>query len=218
MKHHHTEDSAQRRIHDRGGHDERRGHRHGRGFDRAWGGPRGRGLGGSFESGRRAGRGDVRAAVLALLSESPMHGYQVIQEIVERSNGAWTPSPGSVYPALQLLQDEGLVTATESDGKRVFTLTDAGRTEAESRKGGPLPWDAAARGERGGSSQLRDVVMQVAAAVRQIGMAGSEAQVAKAISVLNATRRDLYRILAEDDDVEPTTNTQDEPADGDATA
>ena len=76
----------------------------------------------------------------------------------------------------------------------------------------------AARGERGGSSQLRDVVMQVAAAVRQIGMAGSEAQVAKAISVLNSTRRDIYRILAEDDDVEPTLNTPHKTADGDATA
>jgi DNA-binding PadR family transcriptional regulator len=209
MKHHHhnePEDSPHARLHEFAARAERHAHRHGhgRGSERGWGGPRGRGFGGPFESGRRAGRGDVRAAILALLSESPMHGYQVIQEIVERSNGAWTPSPGSVYPALQLLQDEGLVTATESDGKRVFTLTEAGRTEAASRGDGPLPWEAAARGERDGAGQLREVIMQVAAAVRQVGTAANEAQVAKAIQVLTSTRRELYRILAEDDSDEPT--------------
>ena len=89
--------------------------------------------------GHRAGRGDVRAAVLALLDEEPMHGYQMIQELGERSGGAWTPSPGSIYPALQLLQDEGLVTAAETDGKRVFSLTEAGREQAAKRGDGPLP-------------------------------------------------------------------------------
>jgi DNA-binding PadR family transcriptional regulator len=203
MRHHNhdPEDSPHARLREHAGRAERHGHRHGhgRGFERGWGGPRGRGFGGPFEGGRRASRGDVRAAILALLNESPMHGYQVIQEIVERSNGAWTPSPGSVYPALQLLQDEGLVTAVESDGKRVFTLTEAGRTEAAARGDGPLPWEAAARGERYEFGQLREAVMQVGAAVHQIGGAASEAQIAKAIQVLNATRRDLYRILAEDD-------------------
>jgi DNA-binding PadR family transcriptional regulator len=128
-----------------------------------------------------------------------MHGYQVIQELSDRSNGAWIPSPGSVYPALQLLQDEGLVTAAESDGKRVFTLTDAGRTEAAARGDGPLPWEAAARGERDSFGQLRESLMQVGAAVRQVGAAADDAQVAKAIEVLKSTRRELYRILAEDE-------------------
>jgi DNA-binding PadR family transcriptional regulator len=196
---HHTDDPGTTRIHEHHHRSERRGHRHGRGgFDRGWGGPRGgHGFGG--EPGRRAGRGDVRAAVLALLAEEPMHGYQVIQELAQRSDGAWTPSPGSIYPALQLLQDEGLVTATENDGKRVFTLTPAGQQEAQSRGDGPLPWETAARGERTGFSALRELVGQVAAAVRQVASAGSEAQVAKAVTLLASTRRELYRILAEDD-------------------
>jgi DNA-binding PadR family transcriptional regulator len=197
---HHTDDPGTTRIHEHHRRSERREHRHGRGgFDRGWGGPRGRGFGGPFEPGRRAGRGDVRAAVLALLSEEPMHGYQVIQELATRSEGAWTPSPGSIYPALQLLQDEGLVTATETDGKRVFTLTAAGQEEAASRGDGPLPWEAAARGERSGFSALRELVGQVAGAVQQVAAAGNEAQVAKAVTLLGSTRRELYRILAEDD-------------------
>ncbi|HEX3825415.1 MAG TPA: PadR family transcriptional regulator [Mycobacteriales bacterium] len=128
-----------------------------------------------------------------------MHGYQVIQELSTRSGGAWTPSPGSIYPALQLLQDEGLVTAAENDGKRVFTLTPAGQDEAASRGDGPLPWEAAARGERTGFGQLRELVGQVAAAVHQVASAGSQEQVAKAVTLLGSTRRELYRILAEDD-------------------
>jgi DNA-binding PadR family transcriptional regulator len=197
---HHNDDPGRTRVHDHAARSEHHNHRRGRhGFERGWGGPRGRGFGGPFDSGRRAGRGDVRAAILALLTEAPMHGYQVIQELSERSEGAWTPSPGSIYPALQLLQDEGLVTATETDGRRVFTLTDAGRTEAAARGDGPLPWEAAARSERDGFGQLRATLMQVGAAVRQVGAAANEEQVAKAVQVLSATRRDLYRILAEDD-------------------
>jgi len=134
-----------------------------------------------------------------------MHGYQVIQELAERSEGAWTPSPGSIYPALQLLQDEGLVTAAETDGKRVFTLTAAGTEEAASRGDGPLPWEAAARGERSGFSQLRELVGGVHAAVRQVASAGNEEQVAKAVTLLGSTRRELYRILAEDDTDNPTS-------------
>lgn len=203
---HHTDDPGRSRIHDHARRGERHAHRHGRGgFDRGWGGPRGRGFGGPVDSGRRAGRGDIRAAILALLNETPMHGYQIIQELSERSGGAWTPSPGSIYPALQMLQDEGLVTAAETDGKRVFTLTATGRTEAAARGDGPLPWEAAARGEHDGFTQLRDVVRQVGAAVRQVGAAANEAQVAKAVQVLSSTRRELYRILAEDDTDTPAT-------------
>jgi DNA-binding PadR family transcriptional regulator len=131
-----------------------------------------------------------------------MHGYQIIQELSERSGGAWTPSPGSVYPALQLLQDEGLVTAAETDGKRVFTLTDAGRTEAETRADGPQPWEVAARDEGDALGQLRAATSQVGAAVRQIGAAASDQQVAKAVKILASTRRELYRILAEDDEAD----------------
>jgi DNA-binding PadR family transcriptional regulator len=128
-----------------------------------------------------------------------MHGYQMIQELAERSNGAWTPSPGSIYPALQLLQDEGLVSATETDGKRVFTLTPAGQEEAAKRGDGPKPWESAARGEGDGFAQLRSLMMQVGSAVRQVAAAASDAQMKQAAQLLANTRRELYKILAEDD-------------------
>jgi DNA-binding PadR family transcriptional regulator len=196
--HHHDTDTEHGEVrHGRHRHGERgaerHAHRHGRRpHDRDFGGRR-------FESGHRAGRGDVRAAVLALLSEEPMHGYQIIQELAERSSGAWTPSPGSVYPALQLLQDQDLVTASEADGKRVFSLTDSGRAEAAKRGEAPLPWEAAARGTRRGFSQLRELISQVHAATHQVASAGSDAQIARAAEVLKNARREIYRILAEDD-------------------
>lgn len=196
----HDDEDGKVRLHPRHRHGERHIERHAerhsrRHHDWDFGGRR-------FESGHRAGRGDVRAAVLALLNEEPMHGYQMIQELAERSGGAWTPSPGSVYPALQLLQDQGFVTASEADGKRVFELTPSGREEAAMRGDAPLPWEAAARGARGGFSKLRELVGQVFAATKQVASAGSEAQVERAAEVLRGTRRELYRILAED---EPTS-------------
>src|SRR5215831_5958389 len=103
---------------------------------------RGFGYGRGGRGGPRARRGDVRAAVLALLAERPMHGYEMIKEIEERSGGAWTPSPGSIYPTLQMLEDEGLISGQEIEGKRRFTLTDAGKAEQESRAGEETPWDA----------------------------------------------------------------------------
>src|SRR4029078_11762236 len=83
---------------------------------------------------------DVRAAILALLDERPMHGYEMIKQLEERTDGAWGPSAGSIYPTLQLLEDEGLIAGEEVDGKRRFTLTDAGR-EAVAGREGPAPWD-----------------------------------------------------------------------------
>src|SRR6201989_406520 len=103
---------------------------------RGFGGP---GRGGR---GRRARRGDVRAAVLALLADRPMHGYEMIKEIEERSEGAWTPSAGSIYPTLQMLEDEGLIRGEDSDGKRRFTLTDTGRAEQDEKAEEVAPWDA----------------------------------------------------------------------------
>src|SRR4029079_9021505 len=104
-----------------------------------------RGFGPGGPMGRKAGRGDIRAAILALLTEQPMHGYQIIREIGERSEGAWAPSPGSVYPTLQQLTDEELLRSSEQDGKRVYELTDQGRAHAEDRQGA-LPWEEAAEG------------------------------------------------------------------------
>src|SRR5215210_6404897 len=118
-----------------------RGHR-GRPHRRPHGGPGfGPPFGPGFGRGPRARRGDVRAALLVLLAEEPRNGYGLMQEIEQRSEGVWRPSPGSVYPALQLLEDEGLVRAEERDGSRVFTLTDTGREYVESNDLG-APWEA----------------------------------------------------------------------------
>src|ERR1700686_4882845 len=124
-------------------------------FAAGFGGPGG--FGQSFGPGRRAARGDVRAAILVLLSEKPSHGYQIIQELDRRSDGAWRASPGSVYPTLQQLEDEGLVRAVEADGgRRVFELTDTGREEAAKLAAGPAPWAEAAGSMGGGHRDLRD--------------------------------------------------------------
>ncbi|XNQ56178.1 PadR family transcriptional regulator [Agrococcus sp. 1P02AA] len=147
---------------------------------------------------QRMGRGDVRAAVLALLDEQPMHGYQIIQQIEERSGGAWKPSPGSVYPTLQLLTDEGLLTATEADGRKTYALTEGGRAEADAAKERHAPWLA---GEPEQPHQgRRDVAksgFELAQAAAQVARSGKPEQVEQAISVLDEARRRLYSILAE---------------------
>lgn len=162
--------------------------RHGRG-----------GLGGPFFGGHKAGRGDIRAAILALLAEEPMHGYQIIGELSERTGGVWRPSPGSVYPTLQQLEDEELVQAEQSaSGKRVFRLTDAGR-EAAAAEPGKTPWKDVGGDVDDTLVALRDVAFQVMAATRQVAQAGTAAQVAAAQEVLRTARKSLYRLLAEDD-------------------
>ncbi|HZQ57498.1 MAG TPA: PadR family transcriptional regulator [Acidimicrobiales bacterium] len=152
-----------------------------------------------FGPGPRA-RGDVRAAILALLAEAPMHGYQIITEITDRSQGVWSPSPGSVYPTLQALEEEGLVTSATADGKKVFSLTEAGRAADQGRPGGRAPWEEVGDDVDAGLLQLRDGIAQVAGAVRQIARGGTTQQVAKARSVLAEARKSLYRILADDDE------------------
>ena len=148
--------------------------------------------------GRRAARGDIRAAILALLAEQPMHGYQIIQELAERTAGVWRPSPGSVYPTLQQLEDEELVRETASDsGKRVYELTDAGREQAASA---PAPWTAVADESDDALVALRDLAFQVLAATRQVANAGTATQLEAAQTVLRDARRSLYRLLAEEDE------------------
>ncbi|MCR8670191.1 PadR family transcriptional regulator [Agrococcus sp. HG114] len=146
----------------------------------------------------RMGRGDVRAAVLALLAERPMHGYQVIREIEERSAGAWRPSAGSVYPTLQLLADEGLIQAEEAGGRKTYSLTEAGRAEADEAADRPAPW--LGTGERGTSpySALPRAGIDLAQAAAQVHRSGSPEQVQQAIGVLDEARRRLYAILAQD--------------------
>jgi DNA-binding PadR family transcriptional regulator len=188
-----------------GGQRRRRGHRHGPG---PWGGGPGGWLGappwGGGPGGRRPRprRGDVRAAIITLLGEQPMHGYQIITELTERSGGVWRPSPGSVYPTLQQLEDEGLVRADEADGRRVFQLTDDGRAAAERlvATGQQAPWQAMANDADAGVTRLHESARQVAAALMQVASAGSDAQITRAEELVTQLRRDLYRLLAEDDD------------------
>lgn len=191
---------------------ERPGHRHrgGRGFAHGprgefgggfgwggWGGPRGPWGGGG--RGRRARRGDIRTAALLLLAEEPRNGYQIMQEVQERSGGVWSPSPGSVYPALAQLEDEGLVRTEEQDGRKVYALTDAGRKLVEERGSDrPAPWEQQDF-DRGEAHELVGLMREVAGAFVQVLKTGSPGQLARAREVLAGTRRDLYRILADGD-------------------
>ncbi|HUB38677.1 MAG TPA: PadR family transcriptional regulator [Streptosporangiaceae bacterium] len=152
--------------------------------------------------GPRARRGDVRAAALALLAEQPMNGYQIIQEIAERSGGVWRPSPGSIYPALQQLEDEGLIRAEAGDGgRRAFQLTDEGRAYAAAHTEElNAPWDVVAGSAGGAAIEMRRLIGQVAMAAFQVISAGTDAQAGQARQVLTDTRKSLYRILAADED------------------
>ena len=171
-----------------------------------WGpGPWGRhgpwGRQGPWARGPKAKRGDVRAAILALLAEEPRNGYQIIQEINERSGGAWRPSPGAVYPALQQLADEGLIRGEEGDGRKTFHLTPEGEAYvAEHGDDLHAPWEAMTADFPGHVGELFKQAAQTGAAVMQVVHTGSEQQIAEARRVLADTRRRLYTILSEDDD------------------
>src|SRR4051794_24025358 len=148
--------------------------------------------------GTRARRGDIRAAALALLAERPMHGYEMIKELEERTGGVWVPSAGSIYPALQLLEDEGLIKGSESEGRRRFELTDSGRNEHESRAGG-APWEEVTAGYDPEFLRLRRSVGQLRAAVGQAVSAADADQRQRVRELLDETRRKIYGILAESD-------------------
>jgi DNA-binding PadR family transcriptional regulator len=155
-------------------------------------GPRGRG--------RKARRGDIRTAALLLLAEEPRNGYQIMQELEERSEGLWRPSPGSVYPALAQLEDEGLIRSEEIEGRKLFALTDAGRSHVQERGSDrPAPWEQMSGDVSEGAVELGKLMREVAFAFGQVMRTGSEAQWASAREVLAGTRRDLYRILADGD-------------------
>ena len=157
---------------------------------------------GSGERGRRgprAGRGDVRYAILQLLSETPRHGYDLIQELSARSNGAWQPSPGSVYPTLQALEDEGLISPEVVEGKKVYSLTDAGRGYLAANPRSSAPWDDMATRVEDGFEEMRKAAGAVAAAVMQGVQSGSQSQRAAILELLNSTRRSIYKILSEDE-------------------
>lgn len=153
--------------------------------------------------GGRARRGDVRAAMLALLAERPMHGYEIMQELAERTNGAWQPSPGSVYPALGRLREEGLVSGEGRGDKQAFTLTDEGTAESEAQaaEGGP-PWARFAEDGNSETARLRESHEQLGEAVRQVARVGTADQQERAIVAMDELRRKVYRILAEDPSTE----------------
>jgi DNA-binding PadR family transcriptional regulator len=150
----------------------------------------------------RAKRGDVRASILSLLSEKPLNGYQIMQELEQRSRGSWRPSPGAVYPALQQLEDEGLVQAESSSGGRIYSLTESGRTHVRDHADEfAAPW------ETGNAPACDENVLgifaelkHIATATLQVIHAGSPSQTREAQKILNQTRRSLYRLLADDPD------------------
>lgn len=171
----------------------------GRGFGPFFGGPAG------VPRGRRARRGDVREAALLLLAEGPLNGYQIMQEIERRSNGAWRPSPGSVYPALAQLEDEGLVRSEKPGERRGYALTDAGQAWVEERRGAsPPPWEQMTEADHDDAGALFMEMRRLGMATGQVGHVGSSEQVAKAREILGRARRAIYALLAEDDD-EPTS-------------
>ena len=196
-----------------GGHCHRpfKGHR---GFflmDRGERGPRGpRGFGdfgpgfgfgpprGFGRHGGKARRGDIRTASLLLLAEEPRNGYAIMQEIEQRSDGVWRPSPGSVYPALAQLEDEGLIRSEEVDGRKLFAITDAGREQIAARpQDAPAPWDTLADGVSSDVQELFGLMRQVGVAGLQLVQTATEKQISEAKQVLTETRRAIYRILAD---------------------
>jgi DNA-binding PadR family transcriptional regulator len=181
----------------------------GAGFRAGWGdfgpgpmfGPGGPGRGGWRGHGGKARRGDIRTAALLLLAEEPRNGYAIMQEIEERSNGVWRPSPGSVYPALAQLEDEGLIRSEEADGRKQFAITDAGREQLAARpQDAASPWDTLAGGVSQDVKELMGLVRQVAIASSQLVQTATENQLAEAKKVLSDTRRAIYKILADGED------------------
>jgi DNA-binding PadR family transcriptional regulator len=145
----------------------------------------------------KAKRGDVRAAVLSLLAEEPRNGYQIIQEIAERSGGLWKPSPGSVYPALQQLEDEGLIRAEQTGGRKLFQLTDEGRAYADEHADElAAPWAAIAETVDDRAVEVHTLMSQLYMAVGQATQAATAEQIDEVRKVLAGARRAVYAILA----------------------
>jgi DNA-binding PadR family transcriptional regulator len=146
----------------------------------------------------RLRHGDVRVALLIALEDGPAHGYELGQRLADRTKGAWRPSPGSIYPTLQALSDEDCITSEERGGKRIHTLTDKGRTELRERekRGEPPPWEGA---DHSGTGDLREAVVAVKSAARQISSVGKPEQIAEATRIVLDARRQLYELLAKGD-------------------
>jgi len=153
----------------------------------------GRGFGGRGQRGMIR-RGEIRPLILATIARRPMHGYEVIQELEAQSGGRWRPSAGSVYPTLQQLSDEGLLTSEDVDGRRVYSLTDEGKAAAEAAPG--IRWDRGPGGDP--SHDVRHLARQVAEAAMQVQRVGSPNAVIATGIILLDTRAKLYGLLAGD--------------------
>jgi DNA-binding PadR family transcriptional regulator len=144
----------------------------------------------------RVRRGDVRSAILALLDDRPMHGYEIMQELEERTGGRWRPSAGSIYPTLQLLEDEALVKGEEVEGRKVYSLTDSGQEAVPDRTEGERPWEEA--DEDSPRFEARRELFRTVAAAKQVVRSDDDEQLAKAGEILKDARRKLYGLLAEE--------------------
>jgi DNA-binding PadR family transcriptional regulator len=170
------------------------------------GGP---GFGGPFGGGRgRRRRGVLSLAILTLLAEEPRNGYQIMQTIEERSGGRWRPSPGSVYPTLAQMEDEGLIHAVEREGTKLFEITDQGRERLGESKGDRAPWDDDEGPAAPDLHHIATLVIQIGKAAWQVAQEGDERQVAEAQDTLAETRRALYRILAQDSDADADPDSE----------
>ncbi len=154
--------------------------------------------GGPHHGGRRTRRGDIRVALLSGLGDGPAHGYELIQRLSDKTGGRWKPSPGSVYPTLQLLEDAGFVSSNQQDTKRVYSITEAGQAELQTKMasaGGTPPWmDPEAAGSH---DDLRKAAAQLMMATKQIGIGDNAAHIDATVTILNDARRKLYQLLAE---------------------
>ena len=178
-------------------HHERGHHEHGGRRDRGefgfgrHGGPPHRGP-------RRTRRGDIRLALLSGLTDGPAHGYELIQRLSDRTGGRWKPSPGSVYPTLQMLEDAGFVSSSQQDDKRVYAISEAGQAELQAKMaetGGTPSWlDPESAGSH---DDLRKAVGQLVMAAKQVGMTDNQTHIDAAAGVINEARRKLYQLLAE---------------------
>ncbi len=141
----------------------------------------------------KAGRGDIQAMILDVLQSKPMHGYEIIRYLEDRSQGVWRPSPGSIYPTLQMLVDQGLIEAEEDKGKKIYSLTEAGKQKAKSQDPQDMPWE---RGNRAPERimQLRMIGMQFMKTMKQIIRHGSDQQFDAAREVVEKSLKDLCDI------------------------
>ncbi|MGI8501758.1 MAG: PadR family transcriptional regulator [Hassallia sp.] len=160
-------------------------HHHGRGKRRDWGDE------------RRTPRGDIKYILLELLAEEPRHGYELIKELEARYGGFWKPSPGSVYPTLQLLEEGGYLTFEQIEGRKVYTITETGRELLSERGDRLLSMDRGNRPQQ--LIELKEAIAQVGAAVMQVARNNNADKVTRVREILNRVKREIYSILAEEE-------------------